>query len=467
MLQEDKKTEFIYPDVTGQDSAGKLSLPVKHAIKITAVYAFLGGLWIIFSDIVALKLFGDQDFPLVQTAKGLSFIIITSALVYWLASRATSKVEHEMQNKQLAMTKSLIQAVFASMGDAVFIIDFKNRAILDCNTAAENMFDYSRDELLGQTTEFLYVDEKEFHQIGVMAEHALECNGTFRTDYRMRSKDGTVLDVEIVVKEMDPVIGWRGGVVSVIRDISVRKKEEKERLKLIEELEKRNEELETFTYTISHDLKSPLVTIGGFAGQLREDFESGNTNNVREAIDFIESSTQRMAILINNLLHLARSGKVIDEPQSVDLIQIAGEVVESIQTNKETCRIRFNLPDDMPSAYGDPARLKEVFQNLLENAIKFTDTQTNPEIEITIKPEGGKATCFISDNGTGIPSEFQEKVFGLFERLDPSKDGSGIGLAIVRRIIKEHGGKVWVESSNPSDGTTIGFTVPLDEAVQT
>lgn len=224
-------------------------------------------------------------------------------------------------------------------------------------------------------------------------------------------------------------------------------------------LEKKMAEMERFTYTISHDMKTPLVTILGFIGQLQEDLRNGDNEQVEIDLDYIRSAGNCMSNLLQSLLHLAKSGRIISEPQRVDLSDVARDAVKMTSLQCSESNIRVTLQDALGTSPGDPVRLLEVFQNLIENSIKFAARETKPRIEIGSLKEGGRIFCYVRDNGVGISPEYHEKIFGLFDKLDPSTDGVGVGLTIVRRIIEEHGGKVWVESKGKGTGATFWFTL--------
>ena len=186
----------------------------------------------------------------------------------------------------------------------------------------------------------------------------------------------------------------------------------------------------------------------------------GDHDCVSIDLDFIESSATQMAILLDNLLHLARSGRVIGDPRPVDLVRIARESSELAHGILGNFTIQFDFDADLPSVSGDSERLREVFQNLIENAAKFCRDQPNPRIEIGGKVDGNQVCCWVRDNGIGIPQQYLERIFGLFERLDTSTPGTGIGLSLSRRIVEKHGGRIWAESAGAGEGSTFYFTLP-------
>jgi PAS domain S-box-containing protein len=232
----------------------------------------------------------------------------------------------------------------------------------------------------------------------------------------------------------------------------------------IEELEAKNAELERFTYTVSHDLKSPLVTITGFLGYLEKDAISGDIGRVRSSVSRITVAAQKMQELLNDLLELSRIGRVINAPESLSFSEIIKESLERVEGQLEAKKINVTVQEVLPSVYGDRVRLVEVLQNLIDNAAKFSDVDRDPRIEIgTIETDQKhEATFFVRDHGIGIQPEFQERIFGLFNKLNHNAEGTGIGLTLVKRIIEVHGGKIWVESE-PGKGATFYFTLPTSQ----
>jgi PAS domain S-box-containing protein len=195
-------------------------------LKITLIYTLLGALWIVVSDWFVRRVLGLQAEYFAQTVKGLFFIAGTSLLVFWLARRAVFRMELENQARQLHFSRVLIKALLRSVGEAVIIVDPAKRTILECNPAAESMFGYEREELLGQSTEILHVDGNSYERFAEISEPALTKDGVFRIEYRMRKKDGTIIDTVNTVTEMDEEVGWHGGVVSIVTDITERRRAE-------------------------------------------------------------------------------------------------------------------------------------------------------------------------------------------------------------------------------------------------
>jgi PAS domain S-box-containing protein len=255
-------------------------------------------------------------------------------------------------------------------------------------------------------------------------------------------------------------------VLAIVRDVSLQKWIQGEREKLIAELELKNAELERFTYTVSHDLKSPLITIKGFLGFLKADTQSGNTKRLESDIQRISDAADKMQLLLNDLLELSRIGRLVNKPQSIDLNELIAEVLELLYGRLQggTVSIQVSVTEQLPTIYGDRPRLFEVLQNLVDNAAKFMGDQPNPHIEIGQEgtTQTGAPILFVQDNGIGIDPKFKDRIFGLFDKLDPRTEGTGIGLALAKRIIEFHGGRIWVESE-PGKGATFYFTLPQSE----
>jgi len=236
---------------------------------------------------------------------------------------------------------------------------------------------------------------------------------------------------------------------------------------LISELESKNAELERFTYTVSHDLKSPLFTIRGFLGYLERDALAGNHERMKSDMQRITDATDKMQQLLNELLELSRIGRMKNDPESVPFEELAREAVGLVQGRIMERGVAIRIEENMPVVYGDRQRLLEVVQNLVDNASKFMGDQASPHIDIGQNGyEDGMPIFYVRDNGIGIPQEHHERIFGLFNKLDVKGDGTGIGLTLVKRIVEVHGGRIWVESE-AGMGSTFSFTLPPEDEKST
>ncbi len=247
---------------------------------------------------------------------------------------------------------------------------------------------------------------------------------------------------------------------SLLGNIIIRKRAEQERERLIDELEAKNAELERFTYTVSHDLKSPLITIRGFMGFLEQDAVDRNLDRLRDDLTRITRATDKMQRLLNELLELSRIGRLMNVPEREPFGSIAREAVSLVEGGLRAHGVQVEIAPNLPEVLVDRARLVEVMQNLVDNAVKFMGDQAEPRIEIGARERENGPVFFVRDNGVGIDPRYHDKVFGLFDKLDPKSEGTGIGLALVKRIIEVHGGRIWVESAGLGHGTTFCFTLP-------
>jgi ABC-type amino acid transport substrate-binding protein/two-component sensor histidine kinase len=243
------------------------------------------------------------------------------------------------------------------------------------------------------------------------------------------------------------------------REIAERRQREEEIHAKNLELDEKNAELERFTYTVSHDLKSPLVTLKTFLGFLERDLQEGEPEQIKKDLGYMHGAADKMHGLLSDLLELSRVGRVEEGSESLAFTELAEAARDLVQgaIDRERARVRI-----LPSALmlrGNRARLVEIWQNLLDNAVKYRHPEREPEIEIGVETTAEGPVFFVADNGRGIDPRYQEKIFGLFNQLDPSAPGSGLGLALVKRIVELYKGRIWVESDGES-GSRFRFTLP-------
>ncbi|MGB8012883.1 MAG: PAS domain S-box protein [Terriglobales bacterium] len=273
------------------------------------------------------------------------------------------------------------------------------------------------------------------------------------------------------LRDKDGVV--RGGVAA-FRDITQQRADEREIQKLNEELELRvaertaqlgaaNKELEAFSYSVSHDLRAPLRHISGFSQLLVEEFGSALAPEARHYVERIQSGTQKMGLLVDELLNLARVGRHALHLRTTDLNELVADVVAMLQPESEGRPVEWAIAD-LPMVECDPILVKQIFQNLLANALKFTRRRAPAVITVghkaKEKEDDGQLVLTVQDNGTGFDMKYADKLFGVFQRLHRSEDfeGTGIGLATVQRIVHKHGGRVWAEAE-PDKGAAFHFTL--------
>jgi len=242
-------------------------------------------------------------------------------------------------------------------------------------------------------------------------------------------------------------------------EIAERRRVEAERELLITELEDRNAELERFTYTVSHELKNPLVTIVGFLGMLRQDLRDGDEARIAKDAEKIAGAVSQMDRLLDELLELSRVGRVANPPEEVAFGTLVEEALGRVDSQISETGAVVEVASGLPVVSVDRTRMVEVLQNLLDNALKFRRDGSSPRIGIGVVEAGGSPVFYVRDDGIGVEPEYRERVFQLFEQLTRDGRGSGIGLTLARRIVEVHGGRLWVESEGRNRGCTFCFTL--------
>lgn len=276
-------------------------------------------------------------------------------------------------------------------------------------------------------------------------------NGHF--EYRVIRPDGTLRYLSGVAEIVRDRRDAPEAIFGTAQDITELRRNERE-------LREKNVEMERFTYIVSHDLRNPLITIKTFLGYLAQDVKENNPVRIHQDLSYMNKAADRMGYLLDELLELSRIGRVVSSPEMVTVREVVDSaltlVAEAI--SEKPVEIRLDLAP--VNLYADRHRLGEIWQNLLENAVKFMGDQPRPVIEIGTEGTGLDTVFFVRDNGMGIEQPHHEKIFGLFEKLDGNSQGSGIGLALVSRIVDMYRGTVWVESDGPGCGACFRFTLP-------
>lgn len=242
-------------------------------------------------------------------------------------------------------------------------------------------------------------------------------------------------------------------IVGTVTDISERKAYQ-------ENLEDKTAEMERFIYTASHDLKTPLVTISTFLGILQYNISSGDEQQIQQNIHYIDTAAKKMARLLDDLIEISRVGRIVHQFQDINALQLIQEALTLAGGIIRTRGVHVQITVPEIYLYGDRQRLLEVWQNLIENSIKYMGDQQDPSLELGAESKENEVVFFVRDNGIGIESEFHSHIFGLFNKLDHTTEGSGLGLAMVKRIIELHQGQIWVESAGKGQGSCFYFTLP-------
>lgn len=367
-------------------------------------------------------------------------------------------VTRQRENEQaLSYQGNFLRNIIDNIPFPLFYKDLEGR-YLGCNQHFCTYLNREYDEIIGKTAHDLFALPQAQHYESKDME-LLQTGQPQKYESRIVFPDGRSMET-VFHKSLflDPQ-GNPGGILGVYYDISERVAAENTIRKQVGELERINKELERFTYTVSHDLRSPLVTIKGFLGMLREDMEEGDHEQVEMDIQRISKAADKMHFLLEDLLQLSRIGRVSNPFIWFDMSKAAEEVVEHLDGIIRETNTSISVQPNMPQVYGDRTRVMEVYQNLIENAVKFREPSRPLQIEIGCHVNEPESVFYVKDNGQGIETPFQKKIFDLFNKLDPRTSGTGIGLALVHRIVEFHGGKVWVESGGKDQGALFCFTL--------
>lgn len=344
-----------------------------------------------------------------------------------------------------------------SAGESVSMTDL-NGTILYVNPAFTKLTGYTAEEAIGGNHRML---KSGHHPVELYEEMwaSILRGEVWSHEIVNRRKDGIEYDAILTTGPVRDRQGKLEGFVAIQRDITDRKRAAVALERSNVELERKNKEMEQFVYTVSHDLKSPLVTIQGFAGHMARDIQEGRSDRIDGYLQRIHKSSIRMARLIDDLLDLSRIGRIAQELEPVDLSVLMREIEERHEDPLQAQQIVLHVQEEMPTVLADRERISEVFDNLLTNAIKYGCNGEGARIEIGAIGEAGEIRIFVRDHGPGIPPEYHDTVFQLFHRLDQNAEGTGVGLSIAKRIVEVHGGRVWVESESGA-GATFWVALP-------
>lgn len=411
--------------------------------------------------------YGISGWTLVKWVAGVSafLLLVIGGVLLWNNKLAVEIVARKKAEARLSTSEEKYRTLFERSADAILIIE--GDRFVDCNAATVDMLGYPSKEMFlnahpWELSPPLQPDGRSSDEKAAeMIARALDA-GSHRFEWTHSRANGDPFPAEVLLtaisKEEPPVLHV------VWRDITVRRQAEEALQQLTVDLTRTNLELERFTYTVSHDLKSPLITIMGFIGLLEKGLGDEQDDDTRSAIDFIRSAATKMSALLDSLLEVSRIGRVVNLAETINLEEVTREALELVSGPLAESRATVTVASGLPLVSGDRLRLRQVMQNLIENGIKYSKGQASPQIEVGVAEVDGKRACFVRDNGLGIPPEHHERVFGLFARLDQSQAGTGVGLTLVKRIIELHGGKVWLDSTGvPGEGTTVWFTLPWQE----
>jgi two-component system sensor kinase FixL len=343
--------------------------------------------------------------------------------------------------------------IIATMADGLFLLNPEGKVVI-ANHGASSLLGKDPKELRGQPAEqfFANPDQFRFAHARMGDENALTA-----LELELRGREGRTIPVSVSSRLMHDKLGEIVGSVWVLRDVTAKHEAEQRQAQLLAEVEDVNRELNSFAYVVSHDLKAPLRAIDSLAKWLAADYRDKFDPEGREQLDLLLGRVKRMHDLIDGILAYSRAGRALEEVTEVDLGAVVREVIGALERPHH---VKVATLGNFPVVRASRVKLEQVFQNLLSNAIKYSD-KPQGLVRVTCTSDSDCWKFGVSDNGPGIAEKDRERVFELFQTLRPrdQADSTGVGLAVVKKIVETYGGNVWVESE-PGEGSSFYFTFP-------
>lgn len=383
-------------------------------------------------------------------AAALLLLVTVFFIYYWQLSKRLKKVIVERNTAEKNNLR--LGHILEQSSNEIYIFDADTFQFIQVNEGGRNNLGYSMDELRGLTPVDLKPD-CSLHDFSLLVKPLLEESQQqllFETIHQR--KNGSFYPVEIRLQVHDvtdsPVF------YAIVNDITDRKR-------IDEELLEKNAELEQFIYMVSHDLKSPLVTVKTFLSYLQQDIDKDDKQRIAEDIGFMTTAANKMGILLDDLLKFSRVGRQAKKMVSISFEQLVSDVLNLTAGVISEKKVNVDVKKVDLILKGDHSELVQIWQNLVENAIKYLGYQENPQVELGVQFVEGEPIFYVKDNGLGIEEQYHEKVFEIFEQLNPSIEGSGLGLAMIKRIVELYKGTMRIESSGLGQGSCFLFTLPL------
>ncbi len=410
-----------------------------------------------------------RDYPLeLRHCDGRRTSVLYSASVYrdergevaGVFASARDITAHKQAEEALRQSEQRFSSMLESVRDyAIIFLDLDGR-VATWNKGAERIKGYRPEEIVGRHFSRFYTPDDIANGKPDRELHVASTEGRFEDeDWRVR-QDGSRFWANVVITALRDAGGTVTGYVKITRDLTSRKQWEDEIRRFAEDLKRSNQELEHFAYVASHDLQEPLRTVSSFSQLLARRYQGKLDSDADEFITFIVEGATRMQTLINDLLAFSRIGT-----RGNPFAPVACEAILKAATENLDVAIAESgvviTHDPLPTLVADQTQLTQLFQNLFGNAIKFRRTEETPRIHVAAKRENGAWQFGIRDNGIGIDAQYFDRIFVIFQRLHGRLEypGTGIGLAICKKIVERHGGRMWVESE-PGRGSTFHFTIP-------
>ncbi len=386
----------------------------------------------------------------------MSAILVLFFLLTLLGAWLLYRYIHERKQAEEAISK--LAALVESSDDAI-IGKTLDGIVTSWNSGAERLYDYTKEEAIGRPISFL-VPPDHSDEVFFLLEQVRYGKRVDQYETARMKKGGDIIDVSVTISPVKDSTGKITGASAIARNITERKRAEEKLKEIIEKLEAANKELDAFSYSVSHDLRAPLRHMTGFAELLQKRLLEHPDEKAHGYAATIVGAAKRMEVLIDDLLAFSRVGRSEMKMEKINFNIIIREVVFEIQTAAKDRNIIWKI-NELPDVYGDQSMLRLVLVNLVSNAVKYTRTRTEAEISIGCKDEGNAIVFFVKDNGVGFDMASADKLFGVFQRLHTQDEfeGTGIGLASVRRIISRHNGMTWAEGVK-EQGATFYFSLP-------
>jgi PAS domain S-box-containing protein len=377
------------------------------------------------------------------------------------------------RSEELIEARNYVQSLIDSSLDMIISVD-KNRRVSEFNKAAQATFGYTLEEVLGEHVDMLYKDPEE----GIRVHRVVKETGKFIGEITNIRKDGDVFPSFLSASILKDTRDRFTGIMGISRDITETKRADEERKRLNFELAEKNKELEQLIYVASHDLRSPLLNIQGFAKELdysikklhsilddsgisQETMELSKImeEEIPEAIQYVLTSVSKIDLLLSGLLRLSRLGSASLSIKKLDMNSIISDIIQTFQFQIRESEAEI-IVDDLPSCFGDMEQINQLFSNLLDNAIKHLNPDRSGIIRIYGCKRNDEVFYCVEDNGVGVLPEHQDRIFEIFYRVNPTAyNGEGLGLTIARRILDRHNGKISMKSEH-NKGSKFCISLP-------